>query len=276
MKSTDLVEVLKFEQTPYWIITSKAQRSGGNESRMFQNIPEDDSVADSVDLSMEKLDKVLGWLVPGKYIIKYYKDEKNKSKGFFEQEFQHGETSSMNRIAGDPMGYPGSIGAVERLVEEKVDARMKAKELEELREEVAELRKQQEDPAGWKSAIGNVLNSINEQAPALLPVMAQEVLGMIKGLFGQRILAGPPVQPPAPKTNYTPHQQTTEQMNNSDQNNDEIMQQIEQELTDKNEEYAQVIFRLRMLDPDLLTTLQKMATKAEANPAMITMLKTML
>lgn len=278
MKSTDLSEILKFEQTPFWIISTKAQKAAGV-ARMFQNIPEDDNVTDNLELSLDKLDKVVQWLPQGKYIIKYFKDEKNKSRGFFEQEFVHGEVSSSNRIAGDPSGIPGSIGAIERMVEEKVDARMKAKKLEELEKENEELKKAVQDPAGWKSAIGNVLTSINDQAPQLLPVMASEILSMIKGIFGKSALAGPAIQPPV-MPNYRSEQQTINKtdnsMDNQNINSDEKLQQIENELTERNEDYAQVIFRLRMLDPDLLETLQKMATKAEANPAMITMLKTML
>jgi hypothetical protein len=174
-------------------------------------------------------------------------------------------------------GYGMGIGQIETMVSEKLAAELLKIENEKNKAELELLRKEKEDPAGFKSAISGVLSSINDQAPQLLPVMAAEIMGIIRGIFGKHTLAGHEIKPGAPA--YMPKTETTTNNNleTMEQNlTAEQVEAIENELDQNQDQYAAVLLRLRMQDNDLLQTLTKMAEKAEANPSLIPMLKSML
>jgi hypothetical protein len=278
--ATDILRLLEESKAPYWIVMNKNQRNNGAHPKIAEYGLSDDA---SVEESTEKLKGLLDILTDGKYIIKFYEDDKQKKNGFYEVDFivtgkpvnQYGQTThQINGIAGAPgniLGGPANIGEV---VAEKVQAILDKKELEELKKKVVELEQQKEDPSGWKTQLARIMGTINDTAPHLVPVLAQEALGIVKGIAGffrPATLSGS-----SEMFATIPNNRETEQKPPLSEMNQEQLEQIEKELEEKNQDYAQVLFRLRAVDPDLLNTLNKMADKAESNPGIISMLKNFL
>lgn len=271
---SNVIEFIRRTENQGWLLLNKTQKNAGGHPRIADFDPEDGT---TLDESLEQLEYFLNHLVDGKYLIRSYKDDKQKRVGYIELDFfvngkPVGNTSSFAGIGNAPQSSSYIGGAsIGEIVAEKVQAALDKKELQELKAKVTELETQKEDPSGWKTQLSKIMGTLNDTAPHMIPVLAQEAMGIIKGIAGifrPATLAGHPQtinypiqnQEQNPNNNMTP-EQTTE---------------IENELEAHTEQYAQVIFRLRAVDPDLLTTLNKMADKAESNPSIINMLKSFL
>jgi len=276
--STNILQLLEDAQTPYWVLMSKGQKGTGGHPRIAQYSTDVEDF--SIEDSMELLKKMLDMLCDGKYIIKFARDEKQFKAGFQEVEFivtgkPYSNNSAQNISGiGNVPNYNGNIANIGEVVNEKVEAILAKRELEELRKKVAEHEQLKEDPSGFKTQAAKILGTLNDQYPQLVGPLVAEVLGIVKGIAG--------IFKPATLSGHTetyatiPHKPAEQNKNNFTEMNPEQTTEIEQELEANNEAYAQVIFRLRTLDPDLLNTLTKMADKAESNPKMIDTIKMFL
>lgn len=277
--STDILELLEQSETPYWVLMMKNQKGTGGHPRIAQYSTDIQDF--SIEESMDLLKHMLGKLLDGKYIIKFAKDEKQFKAGYQEVEFivtgKPYTNSGMqhNPNIGNAPGYSGNIANIGEVVNEKVEAILAKRELEELRKKVAEHEQLKEDPSGFKHQAAKILGTLNDNYPQLVGPLVAEVLGIVKGIAG--------IFKPATLSGHTetyetiiPQKQTEQNKTNFTEMNEEQTTEIEKELEANNEAYAQVIFRLRALDADLLNTLTKMADKAESNPKMIDTIKMFL
>lgn len=241
----------------HWQISygkTKAVSSIFTSESLQRNEDEEPTLEDSMDY----LDQCLDKLMPGRYIIKYYSDPKNKSRGYGEVHFNIAGSPQHNSI-GNP-GYGGIYGNdIAALVEEKVTSKLNEKRLEELEEELAEYRKAMEDPTGTKTALAGVLEKINS-IPGSENLYAA-IVGGIANLFNRKpVISGGPNAHIDTTHAHLPDL-AVQSMFPSDAD------AIEQDLEAHNQQYAEVLYRLRTHVPNLLEVLTTLADKCEANPA---------
>lgn len=262
--SSKVRDLIESTNSAYWQIMYSRNKSGSKIFSSLDSLEHDDEPID-LESSLQHLDSCMENLMPGKYTIRYWNDPKKSARGFGEVVFVvEGQTTNGNAAIGNHgLGiYGNNIGAV---IEEKVQAALDRKELEELRTEVEEYRKANLDPTGNQSAIAKVVETVTN-----MPGGDVVISGLLKGIVG----IFTPRQHPVISNGNWPNEQKpisledeaaqalfgTHQENSTQ---DAVLADLEAH----ENEYAEVLYRLRTHVPNLLPVLQKLAEKAEANPA---------
>lgn len=274
--SANIVEFVKATSSPYWKIMTHSQKASAASPRICES--QNDEPGADLDASMEYLEQCVSMLGDGRYLIRYWDTQKNKTAGFYEVPFMVGKPHAP-AVAGMGNNNQYSIGNIGAIVSEKVEAEMNKIKLKQLEEENTELRENMEDPAGWKTQIAGVVSSINETAPQLWPHIGMALTQLIQGIGSKFGLMQAPGLGASPEVMQPPYQNPNlfnqTDMSNPNQNPEQLAA-IETEMETNSEAYSQLLFRLRAIDPDLLNTLTKLVTKLESNPGMLPMLKGML
>lgn len=270
----NVIESLRDQKTPRWEIKYRSgggKNSGSSIYSYLGVLNEDDGKDVEIDLddSLDYLDRCLNRLGPGKYQIKFFQKFEHRARGYNTVNFDiEGDIAGSAGIHGhNPVG----IGNIETMVKEKVDAALNAKRLEELEEENEHLRNQVEDPSGLKTSIGKALEHLNQ-----MPNAGNMYQGIIQGLFG-RFASPTPTHITGGAGDPSNHESYGQDTNSpASQMNEEELKAIEEELDANAQGYSEVLFRLRLHDPQLLDTLNRLVNKLDSNPGMINMLKGML
>lgn len=261
--SSKVRDLIESTNSAYWQIMYSRNKSGSKIFSSLDSLEHDDEPID-LESSLQHLDSCMENLMPGKYTIRYWNDPKKSARGFGEVVFVvEGQTTNGNAAIGNPgLGiYGNNIGAV---IEEKVQAALDRKELEELRTEVEEYRKANLDPTGNQSAIAKVVETVTS-----MPGGDVVIQGLVKGIAGfftprQPVISnGHWPNEHAPISLEDEAAQSLFGNQNANTNQDTVLADLEAHEDD----YAQVLYRLRTHVPNLLPVLQKLAEKAEANPA---------
>jgi hypothetical protein len=274
MTIAELALNLRKQGSKYWII-GYSQRDKGRNGRAIVSYPYQDTAEPTTEEAVSELENAMSKLADGKYHVRHFADERHLRRGGFETIIQIGSgfagtTTRPAHVGGAAsgssyanMGVIGDLGGLPAILGEKIELAFLRKEKIELEAELEEYRAQEADPSGTKGLIGMITESIGSipNGKEIIGAALVNLLGrfLSPGMGITRDTAGAPMPPHTPQ--------------NTEHNTMTINQEF---LTANNDRICLVLTRLQALDPDILTTLEKMATKGEQNPQTITMLKTFL
>lgn len=273
----DVLQIVEESQSTFYKIEdlSRAKKAGNH---IFSFIPTDDegNAIDNGDnaATLEQLDIDLKRLGDGKYLLRHYRKENQKSRGHSELPFIKGVPAPRpgyqqpQRTAIGSLSGIEQVGGLDRVFEDRMERRFLEKEVAELRARNEELEAESADPSGFKTGIGMLTNAIQSTpgGEKLFQMAIGGIMGKLATIFSPGF-AG--VAVPQADVQNTPQTNNEIKVSIPENKTDEINQWLQA----NGQEITAVMAELYMVDSDIVTTLQKMAAKAKENPSLITMLK---
>lgn len=280
----EVSEVLRMSGKPAWSIKDRsAQNKAGNYVFSSINVlgmsedENDDSLKSYMDASEDYLFKCMNLLTPGRYTLEIYNDSglkaATKGRGIQTYNFdisrvQH-QGGNNQSIAGAPQQAIGMQPQnIAQLIDEKVDAILTKKRLIELEEEHQELMQQIEDPSGFKVEAAKIMGIVNAHAPQIVPAVMSWLANLLMNR-GNNMQPAPGIAGPPQTVPYNPNQ-------NPPMENTEQLEAAAAKIEEQGDEFMTVLARLYIHDPDLLTTLNKLADKLDSGMFTLAMIKPML
>jgi hypothetical protein len=287
----DVLPIVEEAGSTYYKIEdfSRAKKSG-NHIVSFAPEDADGNPVDNGDNAetLQHLEVALSRLKDGKYVIRHYKQDKNKSRGHAELSFMRGEPAARpgqnygqrnNAIGGlNGIGVLDQFGGIAGMVTQQVQTALLTKENAELKARNEELEAESEDPSGLKTGVGMLTNAIQAtpNGEKLFQMMIGGVMGKLGGMFTPGFAGTAVAQPTAdvdlpdtyPDTN-TPTNQNTNTVSIPEERREEVNQWLQA----NGSEITGVAAELYILDRDCLSLLKKIIAKEKASPGTIAMAK---
>jgi hypothetical protein len=253
-----------------WVLAYKTSSKAGSIISRYPDYFEVDEI--SSEDAAERLAETLESIGDGAYHLRHSREEKVGTKGYAEVFFKVGETRGYR---GGNIGSTSpsnsminGLGGIGEIIAEKIELDRLRREKEQLEEELSQYHAQEADPSGAKGLIGMITEAVGS-IPNGKEIMGAALVNLMSRFLSPGVGVGVDAgaMPPPPQTQYTEPPQ---------ENTPKEMTPEENFIVENQKQIVAVMQRLYKLDNEILSTLEKMATKGEQNPAAINILKNFL